>query len=273
MLYIQHKSIKMDIKKYGPWVLITGASSGIGKAFAEKTASVGLNLVIVARNENKLNQLKNNLFTQFQIEVRVIVADLTKEEGINSVIKQTEDLEIGLLINNAGREDSNHFLKISKEDHIQTIDLNIKAPLLLTYHFSSKMNSRKKGGIINMSSIVAFQGVPFISNYTATKSYNLIFSEGLSAEFNKHNIDVLAVTPGFTATNLANVYDFDGIPFKLLKPSFVATEALNALGKKRVVVPGGINKFLFLSGKYLFTRKLNTKSFGMVFKKVLRNTL
>lgn len=263
----------MNKNKYGSWALVTGASSGIGKAFAEKTASAGLNLVIVARNENKLNQLKSNLFTQFQIDVRIIVADLTTSKGIDNVIKQTESLEVGLLINNAGREDSNHFLKISKEDHIQTIDLNVKAPLLLTHHFGSKMISRKKGGIINMSSIVAFQGVPFISNYAATKSYNLIFSEGLSAEFNKHNIDVLAVTPGFTDTNLANVYDFDGTPFKPLKPSFVATEALKALGKKRVVVPGGMNKFLFLSGKFLFPRKLNTKSFGMVFKKILRNTL
>jgi short-subunit dehydrogenase len=263
----------MDIKKYGPWVLITGASSGIGKAFAEKTASAGFSLVMVARNEDKLNQLKSSLEKQFNISVRVVIADLTNHDDIINVLQSTEDLEVGLLINNAGREDSNHFLKINQEEHIQTIDLNVKAPLLLTHHFGSKMVSRKRGGIINMASIVAFQGVPYISNYAATKSYNLIFSEGLSAEFSKHNIDVLAVAPGFTATNLASVYDFDGTPFKPLKPSFVATEALKTLGRKRVVIPGGVNKFLFSSGKFLFSRKLNTKSFGMVFKKVLRKTL
>ncbi|WP_298534913.1 SDR family oxidoreductase [uncultured Algibacter sp.] len=263
----------MNKNKYGPWVIVTGASSGIGKAFVEKIAAMGFNLIIVARNEDKLHQLKNSLIKHFQIGIKVLIADLTTEEGIHHVIKQTEALEVGLLINNAGREDSNHFLEINKKDHTQTIDLNIKAPLLLAHHFGTKMANRKRGGIINMSSIVAFQGVPYISNYAATKSYNLIFSEGLSAEFSKHNIDVLAVTPGFTATNLASVYDFKGTPFKPLEPSFVVTEALNALGKKRVVIPGGINKFLFLSGKFLFSRKLNTTSFGMVFKKVLRKIL
>ncbi len=273
MLYIQHKSIKMNTKKYGPWALITGASSGIGKAFAEKTASAGFNLVIVARNENKLNQLTSSLEKQFNISARVVVANLTNHDDIINVLQFTEDLEVGLLINNAGREDSNDFLSVTSEEHINTIDLNVKAPLQLIHHFGSKMVTRKRGGIINMSSIVAFQGVPYISNYAATKSYNLIFSEGISAEFSKHNIDVLAVTPGFTATDLASVYDFEGTPFKPLEPSFVATEALKALGKKRVVIPGGVNKFLFSSGKFLFSRKLNTKSFGMVFKKVLRKTL
>ncbi len=258
---------------YGPWALVTGASSGIGRALVEKIASKGFDLIIVARNEEKLDALKSSLVVRFQIDVRAIAADLTTDEGIGNLIQNTEDLEIGLLVNNVGREDSNHFLKIDRKDHIQTINLNIKAPLLLTHHFGSKMVTRKKGGIINMSSIVAFHGVPYISNYAATKSYNLNFSEGIAAEFRKHNVDVLTVTPGFTDTNLASVYDFRGTPFKPLNPSFVAAKALNSLGKKGLVIPGGINKFLYLTGKFLFSRQLNTKSFGLVFKKVLRNTL
>jgi short-subunit dehydrogenase len=265
--------MKLDKKKYGAWALITGASSGIGKAYAIEIAKAGLNIITVARNEKKLNSLKKSLVTEFKIDVKTVRADLTSEKDINRVIEMTKDLEVGLLVNNAEREDSNHFLRINPEEHLQTLNLNVKAPLLLTHHFGSKMMHRKKGGIINMSSIVAFQGVPYIVNYAATKSYNLIFSEGISEEFKKHNIDVLAVAPGFTSTNLASAYNFTGTPFNPLKPKVVVLEALKALGKKKVVVPGGINKLLFWSGKFLFPRKLNTKSFGMVFRNVLRDTL
>jgi len=260
-------------EKYGPWSLVTGASSGIGKEYAKHVAKQGLNIVLVARSEDKLVALKKELVYKYNIEIKIIVADLTSINDLEKVKKETSELEIGLLINNAGKEDSNHFLKIPTAQHLETIDLNIKAPLILTHHFGKKMTERKKGGIITMSSIVAFQGVPYIANYAATKSYNLIFSEGIAAEFKKHNIDVLAVTPGFTKTNLANRYEFSGTPFKPLTPFFVANQALKALGKKRLTIPGHINQFLYWSGKFLFSRKMNTASFGMVFKKVLRNTL
>ena len=124
-----------------------------------------------------------------------------------------------------------------------------------------------------MSSIVSFQGVPYIANYAGTKAYNLIFSEGIAAELKKHNIDVLAATPGLTKTNLAKVHDFTGTPFKPLDPSFVADQAVKNLRRKKLVIPGFINGFLYWSGKFLFSRKMNTKSFGLVFRKVLRHSL
>ncbi len=265
--------MKTFINKYGPWALITGASVGIGREYALQVASRGLNVIIVARNAQRLKLLKTEITANYNIDVKVIIADLTSEEAIQQIINMTQDMQIGLLINNAGREDSNHFLRINPQEHLQTINLNVKAPLLLTHHFGAKMIEQKKGGIINMSSIVAFQGVPYIANYAATKSFNLIFSEGIAAEFKKHNVDVLAVTPGFTNTNLASVYEFSGTPFKPLEPEFVAQRALKALGDKQLTIPGFINKFLYWSGKFLFTRNLNTASFGTVFKKVLRNTL
>ena len=260
-------------EKYGPWSLITGASSGIGKEYAAHIAAQGLNIAVVARSEEKLRAMEKELIAKYQVNVKVIVADLTSEADINALIKETNDLEIGLLVNNAGREDSNHFLNIATKEHLQTIDLNIKVPLLLTHHFGAKMVERKKGGIINMSSIVAFQGVPYIANYAGTKAYNLIFSEGIAAEFKKHQVDILTATPGFTKTNLAKVYDFTGTPFKPLDPSFVAQKVIKDLGRKRLSIPGFINAFLYWSGKFYFSRQMNTSSFGIVFKKVLRNTL
>ncbi len=260
-------------EKYGPWALITGTSSGIGKEYALLLAANGLHIILVARNKEKLMLLEKEIATTYKVKTKVIVADLTQEEGVDLVKNETSNLEVGLLVNNAGKEDSDHFLKTRVNNHIETIDLNVKAPLILTHHFGGKMTERKRGGIITMSSIVAFQGVPYISNYAATKAYNLIFSEGIAAEFKKYNVDVLVVTPGFTKTNLANAYDFSGTPFKPLDPDFVAKRAIKNIGKKRLVIPGFINAFLYWSGKFLFSRKMNTASFGMVFKKVLRNTL
>ncbi|MFK5974557.1 MAG: SDR family NAD(P)-dependent oxidoreductase [Flavobacteriaceae bacterium] len=242
-------------EKYGSWGLITGASSGIGKEYATSIAAQGIDIVLVARSEEKLHRIGKELRNKYQVQVKIIVADLASEGGVDILIHETRDLEIGLLVNNVGREDSNHFLKIAAKEHLETIDLNIKVPLLLTHHFGAKMVERKKGGIINMSSIVAFQGVPFIANYAGTKAYNLIFSEGIAAEFKKYNIDVLVVTPGFTKTNLAKTYDFSRTPFKALAPHFVAQKALRDLGEKRLSIPGFINAFLYWSGKFLFSSK------------------
>lgn len=259
--------------KYDNWALVTGASSGIGNEYATHMASQSLNIVLVARNEKKLRDIEKELISKYKVNVEVIAADLTIESDIETLFKKTNDLEIGLLVNNAGREDSNHLVKIPIKQHLNTIDLNIKTPLILTHHFEAKMIDRKKGGIINMSSIVSFQGVPYVANYAGTKAYNLIFSEGIAAEFKKHNSDVLAVTPGFTKTNLAMVYDFTGTPFAPLEAGFVAKKALKDLGRKRLSIPGFINAFLYWNGKFLFSRPMNTTAFGMVFKKVLRNTL
>ena len=145
--------------KYGEWALITGASSGIGKEFATSISEKGLNVILVARSSEKLKKTAQELEKTFKVKTKVVVTDLATEKGIEKVIKETENLNIGLLVNNAGREDSNHFLKITPKEHLATIDLNVKVPMLLTHHFGKKMVERKKGGIINMSSIVGFQGV------------------------------------------------------------------------------------------------------------------
>lgn len=260
-------------QKYGPWALITGASGGIGEEFANQLASIGLNLFLVARSKAKLDELGNKLQKQNHIEIKTIQADLATEYFMDRIIKATDGYDIGLLINNAGKEDSGHFLNISIENHLQTLHLNTRAPLLLHHHFGKKMKDRKRSGIINMSSIVAFQGVPYIANYAGTKAYDLILSEGLATEFNTHRIDVLAITPGFTDTKLAINYDFKGIPLKPMSVKKVVRNALNKLGHGRNAIPGGINNFLYYNGKFLFSRKMNTWSIGKVFRHILRNTL
>jgi len=259
--------------KYGPWALVTGASSGMGAEFARLIADQGLNLVLVARRKERLESLAAEINKKHPVDIKIIAADLISKEGIDRIKSETGPLQIGLLVNNAGREDSGYFVDAPLEELEKTMDLNCRAPLLLTHHFARKMVAKKRGGIINLASIVAFQGVPLISNYAATKAYDLIFSESLSSELKPYGIDVLAVAPGFTDTELSPDFDFSGTPIKPLKPLFVVNKAIRSLGKKRVVIPGLINWFLYVTGKYLQPRILNTFSFGLVFKQVLRGKL
>jgi len=260
-------------KKYGQWALVTGASSGIGREFSIELAAKGFNLILVSRRESKLIETEKLIKNGSSAEVKLIVADLTTKQGISSLKEQTSSFDIGLLVNNAGREDSGNFFDIPLKSSLTTLKLNCQVPLELTYHFGSKMKERGRGGIIFMSSLVSYQGVPYVANYAGTKAYTLIFAESINAEFKKYNIDVLVATPGYTNTELASDWDFSGMPLKPLKSSFVAKEITRGLGKKTVVIPGFINKILYFTGKYFQPRWLNTLSFGIVFKKVLRNKI
>jgi len=260
-------------KKYGPWALITGASSGIGREIAVVLAGAGLDVVLVARREDKLKELSTFINKSWGGEAKIVVADLLQKNGIEFLLEETSSLDIGLLVNNVGREDSGCFLDILLDDALNTLDLNCRVPLVLTHHFAKKMKQRRNSGIVFMSSLVSYQGVPFVANYAGTKAYNLIIAESLAAEFKPFNIDVIAATPGFTNTELAKDWDFSGIPLKPLAAPYVAHCVISELGKKSVVIPGIINKVLYFMGKFLLTRKLNTFSFGIVFKRVLRKIL
>ena len=260
-------------RKYGPWALVTGASSGIGAEFAKQLAANALNVILVARRQDRLEAIAGELHTRHQIETKVIVADLSTEHGLKTVIKETETFDIGLLINNAGIEDSGRFLETPLEKKLLTLDLNCRAALVLTHHFAEKMRQQHRGGILFMSSLVAFQGVPYIASYAASKAYDLILSESLAAEFQAYGIDVLSMNPGFTQTELSSDFDFKGLPIRPMPPEGVAAAGLKSLGKRQIAIPGALNKFLYFIGKYLQPRKLNSFSLGKVFSHVLRHKL
>lgn len=260
-------------KRYGPWAVVTGASTGIGEAIATELAKRGLNLVLVARREGLLATVGKRINAKHGIVTRMIVADLTTREGISEVQKQTGDIDVGLLVNNAGREDSGRFIESDPNDAILTLDLNVRAPLLLSHHFAGRLAQRRRGGLIFLSSIVAFQGVPTIANYAATKAYVLVLAESLAAELEPKGIDILAAAPGFTATGLSPDFDFSGTPIKPMTAESVARSIVYMLGRRRLIIPGATNKLLYHSGKHLLPRRLNTSNFGRVFKTVLRHKL
>ncbi|MEH6578432.1 MAG: SDR family oxidoreductase [Amphritea sp.] len=262
-----------DEIKSNSWALVTGASGGIGLAYAEELAKKKQSVILVARNEKKLIELSEQLSQQYGVATKTIAADLSSLEGVNQLISETEKLKVDVLINNAGKEESGDFLTLPPDEMLSSIALNCSAPLLLTHHFANKMARQGGGNILFISSIVAFQGVPLIANYAATKSYLLTFAEGIALELESQGVNISIAAPGFTKTNLAPHQNFENTPFKPLDAEFVARYTLNKLGKQRLIIPGFINKVLFYLGKYLQTRRKNSQAFGKVFRLVLRDKL
>ncbi|PWL38190.1 short-chain dehydrogenase [Flagellimonas aquimarina] len=254
-------------QQYGPWALITGASSGIGKEFAKQLAEKGLNLILIARRQELLNALSDELEGQYSIKVKAIKADLLRPDFINQIKKETTHLDIGLLVNNAGLWKMGEYLEIPLEQELDMIDLNIKAPAILTHHFGKLLRQRGEGGIINLGSLLAYVSVPYSSVYGATKAYELSKGESLHYELSKKGVDVLTVNPGLTATEMTDSFDFSHMPSDLMQPQDVAKVALNSLGKKSHVIPGFTNKVLGFLSKRIMSRDANTKLFGKLIGK------
>jgi short-subunit dehydrogenase len=232
--------------------LITGASGGIGKAFAEELAAQSTNLVLVARSEEKLNQLALKLEQQYKIQVQVIVEDLTEPGATGAVFDAvtSQGLTIDMLINNAGFGDYGEFAKQDRERQVNMIQLNVVALVDLTHRFLQGMRQRGSGSIINVSSLSAFQPIPYISVYSATKAFILNFSQALWAENRNNGIRVLVVCPGPVETNFFVEAKFPpalaATTNKISTPQEVVSESLKAWerGDSMVVVGGFSTHFI-----------------------------
>ncbi len=232
--------------------LITGASGGIGKAFAEELAAQNYNLVLVARSENKLNELAKQLQQKFQVKVDVIAKDLTEIGTTNAVFDFTiqKELTIDLLINNAGFGDYGDFAETDEERQIKMIQLNILALVDLTHKYLPLMRERRSGSIINVSSIAAFQPMPYLSVYSASKAFVRNFSQALWAENRKYGIRVLVSCPGPTETEFFTEAKFPPTlankTNQISTPEEVVQETLKALerGDSTVVIGGLSTHFI-----------------------------
>jgi|TARA_B110000438_G_scaffold122409_1_gene119523 short-subunit dehydrogenase len=236
--------------KYGEYALITGGNAGIGSEFASQIAQKGLNLVLVARRENLLEKKAIELRKKYNIKVKTIRADLSKIEEIQKVVNACDEIEVGLLILNAGMETHGIFPKLDLDKEIMSINLNITSSMTLSHHFVNKMIPKRRGGIIFVSSLLGHMPTPYLSNYAGTKSYILNFGNSLNGEVKKFNIDVTVLSPGPTKTPMAEsmakgfIVPLDKLPMTLHQPNFVVKVGLDALGKKAVVIPGIKNSML-----------------------------
>ena len=183
--------------------LITGASSGIGEAFARRLAAEKHNLVLVARSEKALHELCDELMLKHHITAHYVVLDLTHSDSDASLWAETEKhgFEVEWLINNAGFGSGGDFSKLELDTELKMIDLNIRSLVALTHRYLVPMRERNRGKIINVSSAAGFQPIPFMATYAATKAFVSSFSEAIAEENAPYGIQVLALCPGSTKTN------------------------------------------------------------------------
>ncbi len=253
--------------------LITGASSGIGAAFAEALAKRGMNVVLVARSEDRLVALANTLKSQYGIRAEVIVQDLTQPDTATLLYKAVEalGLEIDLLINNAGFGDYGAFGDRPRQKQLDMIQLNIAALVDLTHQFLPQMQERRSGSILNIASIAAFQPMPYFSVYAATKAFVLSFSEALWAENQSTGVHIMAVCPGPTESRFFEVADFPQTLASegqgIVSAEVVVQEALQALDKRHSnVVTGGMGNQMIVNAARFLPRQTLVNGIAKLFR-------
>ena len=262
--------MKNFVEKYGPWALVTGASSGIGKEMATQLAAKGLNVVIVARRQSLLNSLKEELMDKYAVEVLALQADLYQKNAAKQIEEITSELDIGLVIPNAGAELVGEFVDDDVNKNTDLVQLNIVAPMQIASSFGQRLKKRGYGGILFVSSLFGYQGIPYVANYAATKAYILSLGEALHVELGKYGVDVSVLSPGLTATEMpANMpINFKKIPMLNMKTSRVARVGLNALGNKTTVVPGLLNKIYAWENRFI-PRTWPVSLFGFLIQRAL----
>jgi len=227
--------------------LITGASSGIGEAFARRLAAEKHNLVLVARSEEKLHQLCDELMLKHQITAHYVALDLSEFEADKKLFEETEKhgFEIDWLVNNAGFGSMGDFAELALERELEMIGLNIMALVALTHRYLEKMRQRKSGVVINVSSTAGFQAIPYMATYAATKAFVTSFSEAVAEENRAFGIMVTAVCPGPTETNFFAASK--AIPFSakgLQTPEEVVEKALKGVRSRKPLVISGITNYI-----------------------------
>lgn len=227
-------------ERYGDWALVTGASSGIGYMFAQRLAASGLNLVIVARRIGLLNDLSRQLTKDHGVQIRCLQVDLSLDDCLKSIVEACRDIQIGMIVNNAGSGVPNAFSESDFQIEKGLIRLNCTSPAEITRHFLPGMLARRKGAILFVSSLMGFQGVPYMANYSATKGYLLNFGESLHHECKDQGVDVLVLAPGATETagKYLHPVDYSKLPITWMSADEVVDTALKCIGKKVFVIPG-----------------------------------
>ena len=235
-------------ERYGPWAVVTGAAAGIGRAFAIDLDRRGVHVLAIDRDEDGLTRL-----TQELTHARGLTLDLTREDVGDVVEAACRDLDVGLLVNNAGAAVTGPLLDHTPASEAAILHLNTRAPLLLTRALAPILVDRGRGGIVFVASTIAFNGGPGLANYAATKAWNVSFADALTIELGPSGVDVQCIAPGMTATEaLAGSMDMDRLRIPPLRPQDVATASLDALGRRSLVVPGLVNKAsTFLSRRVL----------------------
>ncbi len=262
------------MRRFGPAALITGASDGIGRAFAAQLAEQGFDLILVARRDAALQELAMDLGTRFGVDVRVLAMDLSDPSAVPELMSLTESTPVGLVVAAAGFGSIGPFLDQDRASEINMVDLNCRSVVELSYGFGQRMSASRRGGIVLFGSLVGFNGAPLSATYAATKGFVQSFAEGIAAEMRPHGVSVLSVAPGPVGTGFAARAGMQ--MGQAATPEMVARSALAALGRRTTVRPGFMAKFLGWSLAMLprwgRVRVMGIIMKGMIGKKNIRNS-
>lgn len=266
--------MQMSIKnKYGSLALVAGASEGIGEAFSRYLASKGVDLILIARREEPLKSLADNLSSTYSIQVESIPFDLSSPTAASDLMQKIEGRSIDIFIYNAAVSFIGPFENQSIADHTQLAHLNMITPLNLVHSIGSAMLKKKKGAVILMASMAGLQGTGYIATYAATKAFDRVFAESLWYEWKNRGVDVLAciagatITPGYIKSNPKKLKI--GGP-SLQNPDEVVKECFDNLGKRPSFISGRSNRIASFLMQRLFPRKWAVNIIGDTTTKMYR---
>src|ERR1700724_974957 len=258
-------TVALDKKRFGPWALVTGGSSGIGKEFARQIAASGINIVLVARREGLLNEVCVQFSKRYGVEHRVVVLDVSREDFIGRLASATDDLDIGLVVSNAGTGNSGEFLKHDRQLLHETLRLNTIAHLHITHHFGQKLGERRRGGIILVGALGAENGIPCMAHDGGAKAYVHSLGEALHYEFKPLGIYVTVLAAGVTNTAVIDKFGLNPktMPIKPMSVEQCVSEGLSGLLKNRSrVVPGRLNRIMNALVPASLARKIEADILG-----------
>ena len=240
-------------------VLITGASSGIGKELSYVYAKNGYNLILVARRIDNLNSIKKDIEENYSCNVQALQIDLSQKESANLLFDKVKDLNINILINNAGFGINGSFKDIDIEQETDMLMLNMVTLTRLTKLFANKMLKSVGGNIVNISSTAAFQAIPTFATYAATKAYVLHFTEALAVEYKNTNVNFTAICPGATQSEFMETANVKNVKFFSMPTSKQVAEYTYkaVLNNRTTAIHGAVNNLLVFFGRFS-PRKINT---------------
>lgn len=252
----------IDKQQFGSWAIVTGASSGIGKEFARQLAHNGFNLVLIARRRSLMETIGQDLADTYGIDYRIIDVDLTESNFLDRIIEVTRDLDIGLVISNAGAGNPGEFLTLDASALHHIVRLNVIAHLTITHHFAQRLAQRGRGGIMLVSAMGAINGIPYMANDAATKAYLISLGRGLNAELKDNGVNISVLLPGPTQTDVIAEFGFDAesMPMKPMSVEQCVAEGLVALNaNKSTHLTGRMNRIMNrLTPPFILRRLLGT---------------
>ena len=250
----------------GKWALVTGASAGIGAELARQMAASGANLVLTARRSDRLAQLAQELIQRHKIQAETVCADLTQSSGCDDIFAFTQqrNLPVEVVINNAGFGAAGAFRKLDLQRQLDMVQVNVAAVIKLTYLYLPAMLERRSGYVMIVASTAAFQSVPYLCVYGATKGFDLLFAEGIAEELRNTGVRVSALCPGGTESEFQQVAGTRERRGRAPVDK-VVRDGLAALADGRSMVIPGWGNWVGMEAQRIVPRRLVTRAVAKLY--------